>query len=309
MRLPPGVIRMFGRMEKAAPTMGPIIRRVVRSIQTEDGVIGHGAGVGLRFNPAGANPGYVFGTTEPVMQAEIAELLAPGLVFYDIGANVGFFSLIAARCVGADGAVYAFEPLPANADALAHNVAINGFENVELVRAAVSRGPGRAELAVTASSVQAHLADVDTGVPTVSTTTVDVTSVDAAVRSGLRPPDVVKIDVEGAELAVLEGMSGRWPSTGRGSCASCTARAQRSARSSTTIRIACDRSIRSTVRSARSRVTSTSSASPSDRPTVGRQIGLLPGRPLHLDAERDTCLGLRVVLAARTRRSRRAEPA
>lgn len=205
-RLPPDVIRMFGRVEKRAPTVGPIIRRFVRSVQTEDGVIGHGEGAGLRFNPAGANPGYVFGTTEPLMQQKVAELLGPGLVFYDIGANVGFFSLIAARTVGASGAVYAFEPLAANADALAHNIAINGFENVELVRAAVASEPGRAVLAETASSVQAHLADFDTGVPTVATALVDVTSVDAAVRSGLRPPDVAKIDVEGAEVAVLEGM-------------------------------------------------------------------------------------------------------
>ena len=146
-RLPPDLIRMFGRLEKALPMLSPVIRRVVRSVQTEDGVISHGPGAGLRFNPAGANPGYALGTTEPVMQGKVAELLAPGSVFYDIGANVGFFSVIAGRRVGKDGMVYAFEPVPANADALAHNIAINGFSNIELIRAAVSSTTGQAEFA------------------------------------------------------------------------------------------------------------------------------------------------------------------
>jgi FkbM family methyltransferase len=179
---------------------------MVRSFQIADGVIAHGEGKGLRFNPSGENAGYALGTTEPGVQETLTRLLASGRTFYDVGANVGFFSLIAARRVGPSGRVYAFEPLPDNAEALIHNVELNALENVEVIQAAVSAHPGQALLAVTEESVQAHLAEIETQVPTMQTIEVEVTSIDAEVAAGKPPPDVVKIDYEGAELAVIEGM-------------------------------------------------------------------------------------------------------
>jgi FkbM family methyltransferase len=200
------VIRFGGRLEHALPFLSPAIRRTVHSRQVSDGVIAHGQGKGLRFNPGGANPGYVLGTTEPGVQQALVELLEPGMTFYDVGANMGFFSLIAWRRVGPGGRVRAFEPLPGSARTLRHNVALNDAQNVEVVEAAVGAEPGRAQLAVTADSVQAHLADIDTDTPTLGVVDVEVTAVDAEVAAGRPAPDVVKVDVEGAELAVLDGM-------------------------------------------------------------------------------------------------------
>jgi FkbM family methyltransferase len=200
------VIRLAGRLERSVPLLSPAIRHTVRSIQVSDGVIAHGEGRGLRFNPAGGNPGYVLGTTEPGVQEALRKRLGPGSTFYDIGANVGFFTLIAARRIGLQGRVYAFEPLPDSARALAHNVALNELGNVEVVQAAVGARPGRAGLAVTEESVQAHLVEFETHVPALVTIEVDVTAIDTEVAAGRRAPDVLKIDVEGAELAVLEGM-------------------------------------------------------------------------------------------------------
>jgi FkbM family methyltransferase len=205
-KLPPSVIRLGGRVERALPSLSPAIRRTVRSRQVSDGLIAHGEGEGLRFNPGGANPGYALGTTEPGVQQALAELLEPGMTFYDVGANMGFFSLIAWRRVGPHGRVRSFEPLPESARTLRHNVALNRAENVEVVEAAVGARPGRAQLAVTAESVQAHLAEIETDTPTLGFVEVGVTSVDAEVAAGRPSPDIVKIDVEGAELAVLEGM-------------------------------------------------------------------------------------------------------
>jgi FkbM family methyltransferase len=205
-RLPPGVIRFGGRLEHALPFLSPAIRRTVHSRQVSDGVIAHGEGKGLRFNPGGANPGYVLGTTEPGVQQALVELLEPGMTFYDIGANMGFFSLIAWRRVGPGGRVRAFEPLPESARTLRHNVALNDARNVEVVEAAVGAEPGRAQLAVTAESVQAHLADIDIDTPTLGVVDIEVTAVDAEVAAGRPAPDVVKVDVEGAELAALDGM-------------------------------------------------------------------------------------------------------
>lgn len=213
-KVPPSVLRLGGRLERSVPALAPAIRRAARSLQTTDGVIAHGEGRGLRINPAGANPGFVLGTSEPDVQQAIVRLLEPGMTFYDVGANVGFHALIAARRVGPEGRVHAFEPLPRNAAALAHNVALNDLDNVEVIEAAVGARPGRAALAVTAESVQAHLVEVDTGVGTVETREVSVTSIDAEVIAGRPAPDVVKIDVEGAELLVLYGMVGTLEAVG-----------------------------------------------------------------------------------------------
>jgi len=207
-KLPPGVIRLGGRIERTLPFLSPAIRRTVALRQVSDGVIAHGRGKGLRFNPGGANPGYVLGTTEPGVQQALVELLEPGMTFYDVGANMGFFSMIAWRRVGLDGRVVSFEPLPESARTLRHNVVLNDAQNVEVVEAAVAAQPGRAELAVTAESVQAHLAEIDTDAPTLGLVDVDVTTIDAELAAGRSAPDVIKIDVEGAELAVLEGMRG-----------------------------------------------------------------------------------------------------
>jgi FkbM family methyltransferase len=205
-KLPPPLIRLGGRIEHWIPALSPVIRRTVRARQVSDGVIAHGAGKGLRFNPGGANPGYALGTTEPGVQKALIDLLEPGMTFYDVGANMGFFSLIAWRRVGQHGRVRSFEPLPESARTLRHNVALNRAENVEVVEAAVGAEPGRAQLAVTAESVQAHLAEIDTDTPTIGVVNVDVTAIDAELAAGRPTPDVVKIDVEGAELRVLAGM-------------------------------------------------------------------------------------------------------
>jgi FkbM family methyltransferase len=205
-RLPASIIRLGGRIERWIPALSPAIRRIVRSRQVSDGVIAHGPGKGLRFNPGGANPGYVLGTTEPGVQQALVDLLEPGMTFYDVGANMGFFSVIAARRVGPGGRVRSFEPVPGSARTLRHNAALNAAENIDVVEAAVGAHPGRAALAVTAESVQAHLAEIDTHVPAVETIEVEVTSIDAEVAAGRPAPDLVKIDVEGAELTVLEGM-------------------------------------------------------------------------------------------------------
>jgi FkbM family methyltransferase len=206
-KLPPGVIRFAGKLEHSVPLLSPMMRRAVRSMQLSDGVVVHGEAQGLRFNPAGTNPGYALGTSEPFLQTALADLLRTGMTFYDIGANVGFFSVLGAHLVGPSGSVHAFEPLPANARALAHNVELNGFTNVALVEAAVGREPGQTQLAVTAESVQAHLASIAADVPTLRTIDVALTTIDDEVAAGRPAPQLVKIDVEGAELAVLEGMT------------------------------------------------------------------------------------------------------
>ena len=81
---------------------------------------------------------YWLGTYEPELQAAVGELVKPGDVAYDVGANIGYISILLARKVGESGKVYAFEALPANVDRLRRNLELNGLEShVEVVPAAM----------------------------------------------------------------------------------------------------------------------------------------------------------------------------
>jgi FkbM family methyltransferase len=127
------------------------------------------------------------------------------MIFYDVGANIGFFTLIAARLVGATGRVLAFDPVPSNIAALQHNLFPNGYGHVLPRQLALADRVGQATLALAGESVLAHLSDYSSEHETWSTLDVRVSTVDVEVAQGSPTPDVVKIDVEGAELAVLEG--------------------------------------------------------------------------------------------------------
>jgi hypothetical protein len=100
--------------------------------EIEDGV-----GKGLKFSTP-YNFSYVLGTNELPVQNEISRILHKGEVFFDIGANVGFFSIMAARIVGEKGKVYAFEPVMENLISFQKNVELNKFGNVEIITKAVS---------------------------------------------------------------------------------------------------------------------------------------------------------------------------
>lgn len=148
-----------------------------------------------------------FGNLEASVQEALLRHLGPGDVFYDIGANLGFFALLGARLVGPEGRVFAFEPAPANAGAIVRNAALNGFENVEVIEKAVSARGGQGRLQIVDDQSWSKLTEYGEHPGTEEVVTVELTSVDELVGAGKAPPPrAVKIDVEGAEIAVLEGM-------------------------------------------------------------------------------------------------------
>lgn len=136
------------------------------------------------------------GLHEPAVQQALTELLRPGMTFWDVGAHVGFFTVIGARLVGAEGRVHAFEPVEQNRARLEAAIEKNGCGNVTVHEVALSSTPGEAVLHAHDSSAMWSLAGEGSGV-TVHTETLD--SLD------LPPPDLVKIDAEGVELEVLRG--------------------------------------------------------------------------------------------------------
>jgi FkbM family methyltransferase len=208
-RLPASVLRWAGR-QQFRPVVGPVAKMLGSRLLHGARVVAHGQAAGLRIDPSGAAAGYALGTSEPLIQDVFAEHIRPGGVVWDIGANVGFYSLIASRLVG-DGRVIAFEPLPANQDAIRRNLALNEITNVQLIGVALSDAEGSAELEIHASPTWAKLdTSGDTGfkldADIAGRLEVSVSTIDAQLER-LAAPDLVKMDIEGAEVAALRGAS------------------------------------------------------------------------------------------------------
>lgn len=137
---------------------------------------------------------------------EMVETIEPGWTILDIGANVGFHSLLASKVVGTDGNVIAFEPNPATAAILRGNLDRNECDNVAVVEAGAARGSalGFMERSSGVGDAFAHVRSSDDNLATADS--VRLTSVDDEVeRLGLSRVDFIKIDVEGGELPALEG--------------------------------------------------------------------------------------------------------
>lgn len=167
-----------------------------------------GPGEGLKIVPLEGDREIARGTYEAPVQAAVLANIEPGGVVYDIGANVGFFSLLAARQVGLEGSVYAFEPVPRNAAAIERSARLNGFSNLEVFALAAGAAGGIEDLNLARHIGGAVLAAIGAPPDRNGSVPVEVVAIDEFIPArSLRPPSLVKIDVEGAELAVLRGMS------------------------------------------------------------------------------------------------------
>ena len=133
-------------------------------------------------------------------------LLRPGGAFLDVGANVGYFSLLAADLVKAQGTVIAVEPLPRTQARLLANLALNGFSQVRIEATALGERTGELELSV--PPPEQRLDYLVSGLPVLQwkRERVPCTTLDEAwVRWGEPAFDLVKIDVEGSEPALIRG--------------------------------------------------------------------------------------------------------
>ena len=124
--------------------------------------------------------------------------MTPGSVVFDIGAHVGFYTLLSSVLVGTVGKVFAFEPVPRNLHYLYEHLRLNHVTNVTVVEAAVADACGTTLFDESTNSATGHLSMQ-------GTLFVRVVSLDAVVPREIPIPDFVKIDVEGAEWLVLNG--------------------------------------------------------------------------------------------------------
>lgn len=130
-------------------------------------------------------------------------ILRPGMTFIDVGANIGDFSLLAARAVGPAGSVLAVEPHPGNCELIRRSAALNKYRNINVYDAALSDQGGM---------VQLHLGDrgawhtLVPDLPQRQAGTIEVRQMRLDDLPVERPfSGVIKIDVEGAEMSVLRG--------------------------------------------------------------------------------------------------------
>jgi len=183
----------------ASSALGKLLRWPLRWIPKSAVVtVRGGINAGLKWRVGAHTHGCWLGTYELPKQQAVNRIVGAGMNVVDVGANAGFYTLAFSRLVGPSGHVWAFEPLASNVANLLHHVTLNRLDNVTVVQCALAevaalRGFQRASH----DAMGALRADADDYL--VATARLDDVPMPV--------PDVVKIDVEGGELAVLRGAS------------------------------------------------------------------------------------------------------
>ncbi len=199
--VPAPLIRAAGRLQFKMPFLAKPINFIGQKLASQ-GVIQRGAGKGLRFNGRGCSPGYVAGTSHLLEQELLVKHLRPGAVFYDVGANAGFYAIIGARAVGTEGQVYAFEPMPRLVERIRENATLNSQTNVAVIEAAVSDRDG--VVAFAAQGSLSMLSSIRAAGKVADTISVPSLRLDTfSLRN--RPPDLILMDIEGDEVQALHG--------------------------------------------------------------------------------------------------------
>lgn len=185
----------------ASSNLGRFLRYCLRVLPAPLTIrILQGPARGMKWTVGSGDHGYWLGTFELNKQTLLKQFLRPTLSFFDIGANVGFYTLLASKLVGAGGQVVAFEPNPANLYYLERHVAYNNCRNVIIKPCALSNQSGNLGFDTSQSRSMGHLTNGEGCIK------VKVVILDQMLASKeILKPDVIKIDVEGEEYKVLLG--------------------------------------------------------------------------------------------------------
>jgi len=144
------------------------------------------------------------GIYEPLETELVKKEVKKGDVVLDIGANIGYYTLIFAKLVGEEGKVFAFEPEPTNFALLKKNVEINGYKNVILVQKAVSNKTGKLKLYLCEDNLGDHrIYDPHDGRKSVG---IEAIRLDDYFEGRDLKIDFIKMDIQGAEGGAIQGM-------------------------------------------------------------------------------------------------------
>lgn len=187
------------RLFKLAPTLGIAgneridLDKPVRSsfyYNARDGGVGH------KF--------LVYQEYEPETTKVVVSTLRPGMHVWNIGANLGYYTVLASKLVGAHGKVTAFEPHPLNLALLRKNITLNNASNVTVVDAAMSESSGEITFYQSGSNTGDHRISNEAG--RTALTVRSISGYEAAAQYG--PPDAIIMDVQGAEGLILRSLRG-----------------------------------------------------------------------------------------------------
>lgn len=152
---------------------------------------------------------YWLGTYEINLQAAVSQFVKPGWVAYDVGANIGYVTLMLAKVVGEGGRIFAFEALPENFERLKFNVELNGVSSqVLMIQGAVTAASTPVKFWIGPSGAMGKVAGA-AGRSDLHSESIEVPGYaldDYVFRQGNPAPQVVKIDIEGGEILALPGM-------------------------------------------------------------------------------------------------------
>jgi FkbM family methyltransferase len=163
----------------------------------------------LEVDPRDAvgNSIFLFGVFEYALTAVLRALLRPGMTFVDVGANLGYYTVLAARAVGPSGQVIAFEPVEAIRHRLQRNLALNDLSNVQVRSEALWRNSALLPFFESADARNLGIGSLVPGHDRVQAGTVQAICLDEVWRAHGRI-DLLKIDIEGGERAALQGAQG-----------------------------------------------------------------------------------------------------
>jgi len=200
------VAKRFGLLGVTEPLLLRLAPLIVRPSSSETEV---DLPVGLRITiPPGFPSARSFagGLYEPEVTHFVEENLEANMTFVDIGANIGYYTVIASRLVGKFGRVFAFEPDSRNYAYLQRNVEANRLRNVEIIEKAATDRNGTAPFVRDPGGAEGWVAKEERGPNRI---TVQTTTLDHFFKSeGWPSIHMAKMDVEGSEKSVLEGMRG-----------------------------------------------------------------------------------------------------
>jgi FkbM family methyltransferase len=154
---------------------------------------------GWRWIAGSSTNGCWLGTYERHMQRLFREHIRPGATVFDVGANAGFFTLLASKLAGDSGRVYAFEPLPRNLEFLERHIRLNELANAHVAALAIAATSGEAHFRIAQHASMGGLSE-EGDLRVVTASLDDLIATGPATR-----PDFIKMDIEGAESDALRG--------------------------------------------------------------------------------------------------------
>jgi len=149
----------------------------------------------------------LFGTREVEHRIMLQRIVRPGMRIFDIGANIGYYALMELRMLDGEGEVVCIEPSPSNVQLLKRNLAMNGFGDVQVRQGAVSDRKETKLFHLATMSNLNTFHDTGTGTQHLSGESIEVQTWSVPdLAAEVSAPDLIRMDVEGHEVEVIEGM-------------------------------------------------------------------------------------------------------